>query len=76
MIAAGATEPDRAGTAAGLDVGGFGAGAVRNSDLSDRVSGVLGLQERVGVAPDTAAVPVETHRGHLVDSVAAPFLSN
>ena len=47
VVAAGAAEPDRAGAAAGLDVGRFGAGAVGDGDLADRVAGVLGVQQRV-----------------------------
>ena len=73
VVAAGAAEPDRAGASAGLHVGRLGAGAVRDGDLPDRVSGVLGFQQRAGVAPDPVAVPVEAHRGDLVDRVAAAF---
>ena len=39
VVAAGAAEPDRAGAAAGLDVGRFGAGAVGDGDLPDRRGG-------------------------------------
>jgi hypothetical protein len=41
VIAAGAAEPDGAGAAAGSDVGGFGAPAVGDGDLCDRVAGVF-----------------------------------
>ena len=44
VVAAGAAEPDRAGAAAGLHVGRFAAGAVRDGDFPDCVAGVLGLQ--------------------------------
>ena len=59
VVAAGAAEPDRAGAAAGLDVGRFGAAAVGDGDVADGVAGVLGVQQGVGVAPDPVAVPVE-----------------
>jgi hypothetical protein len=36
VAAAQAAEPERAGSAAGLDVGWFGAGAERDGDLTDR----------------------------------------
>jgi hypothetical protein len=62
VVAAGAAEPDRAGAAAGPDVGRFGAAAVGDGDLPDGVSGVLGFQQRGGVAPDPVAVPVELRR--------------
>ena len=42
VVAAGAAEPDRAGAAAGGDVGRLGAGAVGDGDLPDGVAGVLG----------------------------------
>ena len=71
VVTADAAEPDRAGAAAGLHVGRFGAGAVGDGDLPDRVAGVLGFQQRVGVAPDPVAVPVEAQRGHRVDGGAA-----
>ena len=46
VVAARAAEPDRAGAAAGFDVGRFGAGAVGDGDLADGVAGVLGFQQR------------------------------
>jgi hypothetical protein len=48
MVAARAAEPDRAGTAASLDIGGLGAGAVRDGDFPDRVAGPFGVQEGAG----------------------------
>ena len=45
VVAAGAAEPDRAGAAAGFDVGRFGAGAVGDGDLADGVAGVFGVQQ-------------------------------
>ena len=76
VVAAGAAEPDRAGPAAGFDVGRFGAGAVGHGDLPDGVAGVLGLQQRVGVAPDPVAVPVEAQRGDGVDGGAAAVFAD
>jgi hypothetical protein len=65
VVAAGTAVPDRAGAAAGLDVGGLAAGAVWHGDLPDRVPGSFGVQQGPGVTPDAAAVPVEAERGHL-----------
>ena len=45
VVAAGAAEPERAGAAAGGDVGRLGAGAVGDGDLADGVAGVLGVQQ-------------------------------
>lgn len=74
VITACAAEPDRAGPATGLDVGGFGAGPIRDSDLAEGVSGVLGGQQCGGLTPDPVAMPVELQGGDLVDGVAAAFL--
>ncbi|MDQ3274075.1 MAG: hypothetical protein M3Q39_03335 [Actinomycetota bacterium] len=52
VVADGAAESDRAGAAAGLDVGWFGASAVGDGDRPDCVAGVLGVQQRGSVAPD------------------------
>ena len=71
MVAAGAAEPERAGAAAGFDVGRFGADAERDGDLTDGAAGVLGVQQRLGLPPDAVAVPVELHRGDAVDGFAA-----
>src|SRR5439155_4099127 len=76
VVAAGAAEPDRAGAAAGLDVGRLGAAAIRDGDLADRITGVRGFQQSGGVAPDPVAVPVEAERGHLVDRLAAAVFAN
>ena len=76
VVAAGAAEPDRAGAAAGLDVGRLGAGAVGDGDLADGVAGVLGFQQGVRVAPDPVAVPVEAERGDRVDGVAAAVFAD
>ena len=46
VITAGAAEPDRAGPAAGLDVGRLGAGAVGDGDLADGVAGAFGFQQQ------------------------------
>jgi hypothetical protein len=40
-------------------------------DLADRIPGVLGVEQRGCLAPDAVAVPVELHRGDLVDGFAA-----
>ena len=50
VVAAGAAEPDRAGAAAGLHVGRFGAAPVGDGDLADGVAGVFGVQQGGGVA--------------------------
>src|ERR1019366_8696231 len=71
VVAACAAEPDGAGTAAGLNVGRLGAGAVGDGGLADPVACVPGFQERAGVTPDAVAVPVELHGGDLVDGLAA-----
>ena len=76
VVAAGAAEPDRAVGAAGGDVGRLGAGAVGDGDGADRVAGVLVVQQRAGVTPDPVAVPVELHRGDLVDGAAAAFFAD
>ena len=76
VVAAGAAEPDRAGAAAGRDVGRLGAGAVGDGDRADRVAGVLVVQQGAGVTPDPVAVPVELHRGDLVDGAAAAVLAD
>jgi hypothetical protein len=73
VVTTGAAEPDGTGTAAGLHVGRLGAAAVGDGDLLDRVSGVLGVHQRLGVAPEPVAVPVEAERGHRVDGGAAPW---
>src|SRR6266516_20184 len=74
VITAGAAEPDRAGFAAGCDVGRLGAGAVGDSDRADGVPGMLGVEQGAGLTPDRVAVPVEAHRGDLVDGGAAAVL--
>ena len=74
VVAAGAAEPDRAGAAAGRDIGGLGAGAVGDGDLPDGVPGMLGIEQGAGVTPERVAVPVEAHRGDLVNGGAAPVL--
>jgi len=71
VAAAGAAEPDGAVAAAGLHVRGLGAGPVGDGDLADRIPGVLGVEQRGCLAPDAVAVPVELHRGDLVDGFAA-----
>jgi hypothetical protein len=76
VVAAGAAEPVGAGVPAGLHVGRFGAGAVGHGDLADRAAGVLGVQQRLGIAPDAVAMPVELQRGDLVDGVAAAAVSD
>ena len=76
VVAAGAAEPERAGLAAGLDVGRFGADPERDGDLADRAAGVLGVQQRLGLAPDPVAVPVELHRSDPVDGLAATAVAD
>ena len=76
VIAADAAEPDRAGSAAGFDVGRFGACAVGDGDLADGVAGAFGFQQQVRVTPDPVAVPVETERGDPVDGRAATVFTD
>ena len=76
VIAADAAETDRAGPAAGLDVGRFGAGAVGDGDLADGVAGAFGFQQQVRITPDPVAVPVETECGDPVDGRAATVLTD
>ena len=76
VVAAGAAEPDRAGAAAGLHVGRFGAAPVGDGDLTDGVAGVFGVQQGLRLPPDPVAVPVETHRGDRVDGGAAAVLAD
>ena len=76
VVAADAAVPDRAGSAAGFDVGRLGAGAVGDGDLPDGVAGALGFQQGVRVAPDPVAMPVEAERGDGVDGVAAAVFAD
>jgi hypothetical protein len=76
MVAAGAAEPDGTSAAAGLHVRRFAAGAVGHGDFPDRVAGVLGVQQCVGVAPDPVTVPVEAQRGEGVDGGAATVFAD
>src|SRR5450759_4185574 len=76
VVAAGAAEPDWAGAAAGLHVGRLGAASVGDGDRADGVTGVFGVQQTCGLAPDPFAVPVETHRGHRVHGGAAPVFAD
>ena len=76
MVAAGAAEPERAGAAAGFDVGRFGADAERDGDLTDRAAGVLGVQQRAGLPPDAVTAAVELHRGDTVDGFAAAVFAD
>jgi hypothetical protein len=69
-------KPQRAVGASGGDVGRLGAGAVGDRDRADGVAGVLGVQERAGLAPDPVAVPVELDGGDLVDRGAAAILAD
>jgi hypothetical protein len=71
VVAAHATEPDRAVATAGGDVAGFGAAAERDRDLGDALANPFGVQQRLGLAPDTVAVPIELHGRDLVDRLAA-----
>src|SRR5260370_181016 len=76
VVAARAAEPERAGMAAGLDVGRLAAAAEGDHDLADGAAGVLGVQQRLGRAPDTIAVPVELQGGDPVDRLAAALLAD
>ena len=76
VVAAGAAEPERAGAAAGLHVGRFGADAERDGDLTDSPAGVFGVQQRSGLPPDAVTVPVELHRGDAVDGFAAAVFAD
>jgi hypothetical protein len=71
-----AAEPNGTSTTAGLHVGRFAAGAIGNGDVPDRVAGVFGFQECVGVAPDPVTVPVEAQRGDRVDGGAATVFAD
>ena len=50
VVAAGAAEPERAGPAAGFDVGRFGAHAERDGDLAEGPAGVFGVEQGLGAA--------------------------
>ena len=71
MAAADAAEPDRAVLAARGDVAGFGAPAVRDSDLAHCHPRMLRLQQRPGLPPDPVAVPVELHCHDPLDRLTA-----
>jgi hypothetical protein len=71
MVTPDAAEPDGTGATAGLHVRRFTASAVGDGDFPDRVAGMLGLQQGLGVAPDPVAVPIEAERGDRVDGGAA-----
>jgi hypothetical protein len=73
VVAADAAEPERTGPAAGLDVGGLVAGALGHRDLTDGPTGVLGVEQGLGLPPDVLAVAVELVAGDLVDRVALPL---
>jgi hypothetical protein len=76
VAAADAAEPDRAVLSAGGDVGWLGADAVGDGDFADRASGVLGIEQGLGLASDSVAVPVELHLGDPVNGLASPFLGD
>ncbi|HEX9353744.1 MAG TPA: hypothetical protein VF933_08005 [Streptosporangiaceae bacterium] len=76
VVAAGAAEPERAGLPAGFDVGWLGADPERDRDLADGAADVLGVQQRLGLAPGAVAVPVELHDGDPVHSLAAARLAD
>ena len=71
VVAVHAPVPDRAGSAAGFDVGRLGAGAVGDGDLPGGVAGAFGFQQHPRIAPDPVAMPVEAQRGDGVDGGAA-----
>ena len=76
VVAAGAAEPERAGVAAGLDVGRLGADPEGDGDLADGAAGVFGVEQLLRGSPDAVAVPVELHRGDPVDGFAATVLAD
>ncbi len=76
VVAARAAEPERAGVAAGLGVGRLAADAEGDHDFADGAAGVLGVQQRFGLAPDTVAVPVELQGGDPVDRLATACLAD
>ncbi|MGH3303986.1 MAG: hypothetical protein ACRDOK_20375 [Streptosporangiaceae bacterium] len=76
MVAAGAAEPVGAGVPAGFDVGRLGADPERDDDLTDGAADVLGVQQRLGLAPDPVAVPVELQGSDTVDGFTAPCLAD
>lgn len=53
-----------------------GADPERDGDLTDDAAGVLGVQQRLGVPPETVAVPVRLHRRDPVDELTAPRLAD
>ena len=67
VAAAQAAEPERAGAAAGLDVGRFGADPERDGDLADRQALVFAVEQGPGLAPDPVAAAVELEGGQGVD---------
>ena len=76
VVTARAAEPERAGVAAGLDVGGLGADPEGDDDLADGAAGVFGVEQLLGASPDAVAVPVELHGSHPVDGLAATVLAD
>ena len=56
VVAAHAAEPERAGSAAGLDVGGLVAGAVGDGDLADGPTSMFGVEQGLSLPPDMLAV--------------------
>jgi hypothetical protein len=59
VTAAQAAEPERAGSAAGLDVGRLGTHAERDRHLADCHSLVLAVEQGTGLAPDPTSAAVE-----------------
>ncbi|MFC6137971.1 hypothetical protein [Streptomyces spororaveus] len=73
VLAPQAAEPQRARVAAGGDVGGFAADPVRGGDLPDGAADVLGVEQALGRAPDSVAVPVELEGRDPVDGFPTAF---
>jgi hypothetical protein len=76
MVTPDTAEADGAGATASLHVRRFAAGAVGHGDFAERVAGVLGVQQCVGVAPDPVTVPVEAARGDRVEGGAAAVFAD
>ncbi len=76
MVAAGATEPEWAGAASGLDIGRLGADPEGHCHLAEGAPGVLGVEQLLGLTPDVIAVAVEHERGDPFDGLAAAGLAD
>ncbi|MFE4057323.1 hypothetical protein ACFXP3_13680 [Streptomyces sp. NPDC059096] len=76
VIATQAAEPQRTALPTGCDVGGLFAQTVGSGDLADRPPHVLGIQQYLGLAPPTVAVPVELQSNDPVHGLTATPLAD